>query len=276
VTIDSTACHRALLAAAEVGEFFDLLRPLPDGRPLALLVSSPSAHEARVAGTGRALAGRVGVPPEDLPRRAVASLLFLGVTARLVAPPFAAIVLAGVAPEITLETAMGGELADGRYVLTLTTFAALDDDLEESLDGSLDESLDGLGDRLGRQLLVGQISRLVTTFAGREALHPRLLWGNVASVVASTGRLVANHDPTRTDAARRLTQVLLAHPLLSECGEYRTMGDPAVISYRRRSCCLYYQLPGAGLCGDCPLRPKRARLTGDGEDALHPEIGELE
>jgi ferric iron reductase protein FhuF len=249
VTIDSTACHRALLAAADVGEFFDLLQPLPEGAPLTALVDSPSAYEARVAATSRALAARIGAPAEDLPRRAVASLLFLGVAARLVAPPFAAIVLAGVAPEITVETAIGGELADGRYVLALTRFATLNDEP--------DNSVDSLGDRLGHQLLGGQISRLVDTFAAREALHPRLLWSNVASVVASSGRLVANHDPTRTDAARRLTQVLLAHPHLGECGEYRATGDPLEMSYRRRSCCLYYQLPGAGLCGDCPLPPER-------------------
>jgi|GEM_PF-1837329 hypothetical protein len=26
------------------------------------------------------------------------------------------------------------------------------------------------------------------------------------------------------------------------------------LAFRRRSCCLYYRLPGGGLCGDCCLR----------------------
>jgi FhuF-like iron-sulfur protein len=27
----------------------------------------------------------------------------------------------------------------------------------------------------------------------------------------------------------------------------------AGLSFRRRSCCLYYRVPGGGLCGDCTL-----------------------
>jgi ferric iron reductase protein FhuF len=25
------------------------------------------------------------------------------------------------------------------------------------------------------------------------------------------------------------------------------------LGFRRRSCCLFYRLPGGGTCGDCPL-----------------------
>src|SRR2546423_754961 len=28
------------------------------------------------------------------------------------------------------------------------------------------------------------------------------------------------------------------------------------LTFRRRSCCLFYRLPGGGTCGDCPLRPR--------------------
>ncbi|MZE70246.1 (2Fe-2S)-binding protein, partial [Streptomyces sp. SID5789] len=52
----------------------------------------------------------------------------------------------------------------------------------------------------------------------------------------------------RTDTAGRagaLTAGLLAHPLLTGTG---TLTGTA---FRRRSCCLYYRVPGAGVCGDC-------------------------
>ncbi len=60
----------------------------------------------------------------------------------------------------------------------------------------------------------------------------------------------------RTDAAARarvLTAELLAHPLLAGTG---TLTGTA---FRRRSCCLYYRVPGGGVCGDCCFtRPPRS------------------
>ena len=60
----------------------------------------------------------------------------------------------------------------------------------------------------------------------------------------------------RRDAAARvraLTAELFAHPLLADTGT-RTG-----TSFRRRSCCLYYRVPGGGVCGDCCFpRPPRS------------------
>jgi hypothetical protein len=97
-----------------------------------------------------------------------------------------------------------------------------------------------------------------------EALHARhrvargLLWGNAASALAgASGQLdtwARAHG--RSDAgarARRITAGLLAHPLLAGTG---TLTGTA---FRRRSCCLYYRVPGGGVCGDCCFpRPPRS------------------
>jgi ferric iron reductase protein FhuF len=196
----------------------------------------------------------------------VASLLFLAVAARVVAPAVAAAVLAGVVPEITLETVVGAELGNGRYVLSLTAFAALND--------RPDDSLSTLADLLAEHIVRGQLSRLVSTFAEREALPPRLLWGNVASVVASAARLLAIGDPRRTAAAGHFGELVLRHAPLAGCGEYEAGADGRHADevhnrvYRRRSCCLYNQLPNAGSCADCPIDAANARVGSGGDPPL--------
>ncbi|GAA3997043.1 hypothetical protein GCM10022384_50230 [Streptomyces marokkonensis] len=76
------------------------------------------------------------------------------------------------------------------------------------------------------------------------------MWGNAASALAGAGRELdgwaRRHGRGDTAArARSLTAGLLAHPLLTGTG---TLTGTA---FRRRSCCLYYRVPGAGVCGDC-------------------------
>ncbi|WP_328564013.1 (2Fe-2S)-binding protein [Streptomyces coelicoflavus] len=99
-----------------------------------------------------------------------------------------------------------------------------------------------------------------------EAVHARygvaagLLRGNAASALAGAGRELERwaRREGRTDTAahaRSLTAGLLAHPLLAGTGTLTGT------SFRRRSCCLYYRVPGGGVCGDCcfPSPPGPAR-----------------
>ncbi|WP_282088492.1 (2Fe-2S)-binding protein [Streptomyces tendae] len=99
-----------------------------------------------------------------------------------------------------------------------------------------------------------------------EAVHARygvargLLRGNAASALAGAGRELdrwarrQGHADTAA-RARSLTVGLLAHPLLAGTGTLTGT------SFRRRSCCLYYRVPGGGVCGDCcfPSPPGPAR-----------------
>jgi ferric iron reductase protein FhuF len=86
----------------------------------------------------------------------------------------------------------------------------------------------------------------------------RLLAGNAASALVGAARVLARHDPAWT--AEPLLPALLETPWLA--------GTTRLPGYRRRSCCLYYRVPGGGLCGDCaltavprpPIRPGNARI----------------
>lgn len=101
--------------------------------------------------------------------------------------------------------------------------------------------------------------------ARRHRLAPGLLRGNAGSALAGAARQldVWAHAHGRADVAARaraLTAELFTHPFLADTGTLlagtRTSAGTA---FRRRSCCLYYRVPGGGVCGDCCFtRPPRS------------------
>ncbi|MFF3961370.1 (2Fe-2S)-binding protein [Streptomyces griseorubiginosus] len=103
------------------------------------------------------------------------------------------------------------------------------------------ESLPGDARTLGDVVLHGHLEPLAAAL--RTAYRPAsgLLWGNAASALVGAVRQLGPHGAGAR--ARALAAELLAHPLLEGALDPRTL--------RRRSCCLYYRLPGGGVCGDC-------------------------
>ncbi|MFE4696298.1 (2Fe-2S)-binding protein [Streptomyces sp. NPDC056738] len=104
----------------------------------------------------------------------------------------------------------------------------------------------------------GLLVPLSAALRSRHRVAPALLWGNAGSALAGTVRqldrwALAHGRPDVGERARALAGPLFAHPDLSG-----TL-DPGTL--RRRSCCLYYRVPGGGVCGDCcferPPRPPR-------------------
>ncbi len=78
---------------------------------------------------------------------------------------------------------------------------------------------------------------VLTPLVERLPLSPRLHWGNVAASLATVTRV----HPLR-GAGPVVADLLERAPLAG------SMDGP-----RRRTCCLFYLAPGAGLCGDCAL-----------------------
>ncbi|MFF4249744.1 IucA/IucC family C-terminal-domain containing protein [Streptomyces sp. NPDC001663] len=95
-------------------------------------------------------------------------------------------------------------------------------------------------------VLHGHLEPLAAALRAHYRIAPGLLWGNAASALVGAARQLGA-------PARALTAELLAHPLLAGTG---TLTGTA---FRRRSCCLYYRVPGGGVCGDCCFtRPPRS------------------
>ncbi|CAM5399747.1 (2Fe-2S)-binding protein [Streptomyces chartreusis] len=99
-------------------------------------------------------------------------------------------------------------------------------------------------------VLHGHLEPLNAALRSRYRVADGLLRGNAGSALAGAARQLDQWARAhgRTDVAARsraLTAELLAHPLLAGTGTLTAAG------FRRRSCCLYYRVPGGGVCGDC-------------------------
>lgn len=99
-------------------------------------------------------------------------------------------------------------------------------------------------------VLHGHLEPLNAALRSRYRVADGLLRGNAGSALTGAARQLDQWARAhgRTDVAARsraLTAELLAHPLLAGTGTLTAAG------FRRRSCCLYYRVPGGGVCGDC-------------------------
>ncbi|MEV0170497.1 (2Fe-2S)-binding protein [Streptomyces sp. NPDC050803] len=107
-------------------------------------------------------------------------------------------------------------------------------------------------------VLHGHLEPLTALVHARYRVAEGLLWGNAGSALAGAARQLERWALAhgRTEVAvrtRSLTAELFAHPLLTGTGTLTGAG------FRRRSCCLYYRVPGGGVCGDCCFtRPPRS------------------
>ncbi|MFF3483119.1 (2Fe-2S)-binding protein [Streptomyces sp. NPDC002701] len=96
----------------------------------------------------------------------------------------------------------------------------------------------------------GHLRPLAAALRARHPVAEGLLWGNAASALAGAARQLgrwaaAHHRADLADRARALAAELLDHP------DLRNTGTLDGTDFRRRSCCLFYRVPGGGVCGDC-------------------------
>ncbi|MFC5638928.1 (2Fe-2S)-binding protein [Streptomyces bullii] len=174
--------------------------------------------------------------------RVAASVAHQGLAARLWSVALACAVLYGHVPDL-----------DGR-LLHWDPDGSAPDDLW--LSGV--RPLPGDAATVAATVLHGHLEPLAAALRARYRLASGLLRGNAASALAGAARELDGwaRRHGRADAAARarsLTAALLGHPLLEGAG---TLTGTA---FRRRSCCLYYRVPHAGVCGDCCFpRPPRS------------------
>jgi hypothetical protein len=198
----------------------------------ALLASGGSALRAEVAALRMRLAARAGVAADEVAPRVAASLWFLGWSARLVSPWFGASVIASAVPVLSADQLMWRPAPGQPVPLAVRDLAGADVAGTEGLYAACVATL---------------VGPLLTATAAAYPVSRRLLWGDVASAAAGAAAVVSSLSPARAGAARVALDGLLTSGELVGQGEWR---GPAFV---RRSCCLLYRVPGAGLCGDCVL-----------------------
>ncbi len=188
-------------------------RPFPE-----LLDPQVAAERVRVA--RETLVTMFGLDPATVPVRVVASVTFLGVASRLLAPPLAA--PRYPAPEQLFWKPVPG----GPWPMAC----------------AVPRTADAGTGVFRERVVLGLVAPLLAVFRDTFRLSPKVLWGNVSSALAgAAGQL---DDP----AAWTLVADLLDVAPLAGTADLRGR------VLRRRNCCLYYRIPGGGTCGDCVLR----------------------
>ncbi|GLW99116.1 (2Fe-2S)-binding protein [Microtetraspora sp. NBRC 16547] len=224
-----------------------------DWRPLADLCTGTDALAALIDGVARRL--------DTAETRIAASILYQGLAARLWSPAVAAAIAHGLVLDLDPVRILCRPVPAGPLPLRAVRPAGWWADDRERLAGprarshspSPDPSLSRtLPVSLYRTVMTGLLEPLAGTVRRITKIAPGLLWGNAASALAGTIRVIALQRPPLAERA-----LATGHELLS-LGVLRGSGALADATTRhpffvRRSCCLYYRLPGGGKCGDCAL-----------------------
>lgn len=232
-----------LAALRPLGGYFSLRTGEAAAGPLPTLAQAYAAQSPDVAGNPlifrvHKVANALRVPE----LRVAASVAHLGLAARLWSVALGCAALYRRVPDL-----------DPRLLHWDADAAAPDDLWLPDV-----RPLPGDAATLGETVLHGHLAPLATGLRAHYRLAPGLLRGNAASALAGAARefdrWARRHGRTGAAArARSLAGELLAHPLLDGAG---TLTGTA---FRRRSCCLYYRVPGGGVCGDCCFpRPPRS------------------
>lgn len=102
------------------------------------------------------------------------------------------------------------------------------------------------------ELVLPTVRAVSEACAGAGRTAPRVLVSNAASALVGGAGVVGRRHPGVAADADELVGSLLDDPWLADGGATDAEG------FRRSGCCLFYRLPGHGLCPDCVLvRPGR-------------------
>ena len=233
----------ALLAdVAPIGPFFAVATgAAPPGAgwvTLRALHREPAPLRARIADVRAAL---------GTDQRVATSTAFQGLAAQVVAPLYAAAVR-GALPD-------SGDLAATLHWRPVGAPWLWWPGTEGWVVACADPDAAALGG-----VLTGLLGPLVAAVRAQVSISDRVLWGDVASAVASARRLVVAARPEATERATAVAERLLDAAPLARTAALRAPEPPDVgWTFWRRSCCLYYRVPGGAVCGDCILLDRRPR-----------------
>ncbi|KHL19319.1 FhuF-like iron-sulfur protein [Mumia flava] len=227
-------------AVSALGPYFALASApeptAPSGiwRPLSDLLRD-DGFDDRVAYTRAYLAG---VARSDVEVRVAASTMSLGLFARLLSPGLGAAALGVALPPLLPDSTLTRTFETGPWPLAATA--------STSPKVAADDPVPALSDTLA-----GTVAPIVERLAERYAVSRTVLRGNAASALFGA---VAALRATRPDLVDRAHQV--ARTLLQSADLLNGTGEVTASGFVRRSCCLYYRIPGGGYCGDCVLVPR--------------------
>ncbi|MGH3642925.1 MAG: (2Fe-2S)-binding protein [Mycobacterium sp.] len=225
-----------LAKTAELGEYFGLA--VQDGEPcrsLSLLLDDAAVTEF-VGRTREAIATSARCDRSDIPVKVAASSFQLGIAARLLSPVVGAATCLGVLP-----------LLDLRSVTWRSTTGHVPQFGATDLQWVAAPTPQRAAALISASVLTAIFAPLNETLRSLTSLSPRVTWGNVISAANGAVTVLSMSQPRHEASGRALIGALL---------ETEHLNGTATLArgvFLRSNCCLFYQAPGSGLCGDCVL-----------------------
>ncbi|CAN5305852.1 (2Fe-2S)-binding protein [soil metagenome] len=232
--MDSTAGLTARTAA--LGEYFAL--PAPDAgewHELATLFDDDVLADF-VDRTQRAIATASGCDPAQIPTRVAASSFQLGIAARLLSPAVGAGTCFTALPRLNGNSVVWQQSPQHSPKLAFRTPEWVPNPTPE-------RAAEVISTSVVRTAIAPLNEKLATVLS----LSSQVSWGNVISAANGAVTVLAMSQPQHERAGRTLVRALLDIEPLHGTGEFSNG------RFLRRSCCLFYQAPRSGLCGDCVL-----------------------
>jgi ferric iron reductase protein FhuF len=206
------------------------------GNPLLGMGSGTGTPGTALIADARPLVDAVGAGLAHPERRVAASLTVLGYAARLVGPTLAVLLRDGILLDTDPARVHHAYAPGTGFTLTMPEPAGWAAPLTA----------------WGGTVVDGHLAPVIRSVRAAVPVAAGLLWGNVASGL--TGALAAITGPVPLADCHEAGLVLLDHGPLRGSGYLDVRAGR--LRFRRRSCCLFYRLPGGGTCGDCPLTPR--------------------
>jgi hypothetical protein len=234
----ATALDGAALLArtAALGEYFELPVAGEDDWQSIRTLFEPAVMSDFVARTRVAIAESARCDPGVITIKTAASAFQLGVVARLLSPVVGAATCFGAVP-----------LLDPRSVRWQSTPGHTPRFAITSVDWVKTPTPSNAAAAISTSVLAAIFTPLNEHLRTLTALSPQVSWGNVISAANGAVTVLAMSQPRQEPRGRTLVRELADTDQLAETA---TFADG---TFLRRSCCLFYQVPGSGLCTVCVL-----------------------
>lgn len=252
--------ERALAALAGLGGFFVLTAPAPAGSDAVpwSQVLGEETLAARFATVRAALAQGSGLPVGEVDAKVAVSATQVGLASRLWSVALASVVLEGWLPDLSSADLVASPVHRGAVPLGV---------LDPGRGTAVASPAEAV-DVIARQVVGDSLAALDDACSRVGATPRRVLSSNSASALVGAARVLSSHRPDRAADAWALARLLLADPRVAEGGRAVPRETlPAGVgggmehpeeAFLRDGCCVFYRLPGHGLCPDCVLAPSRA------------------
>ncbi len=242
-----------------LGGFFTLVAPPPAGSDALPWprVLAEDALTARFATVRAALATGSRMAVDEVDLKVAVSATQVGLASRLWSVALGAAVLEGWLPDLGSEALLASPVHRGEVPLGVADPGR----------GYEVSSLPEAADVIGRTVVADSLAALNAACAAAGRTPARVLVSNSTSALVGAARVLSSHRPEHAGNAWGLARLLLRQPAVAEGGDVvEPVGLPAGVggameradeAFLRTGCCVFYRLPGHGLCPDCVLAPSR-------------------